>query len=41
MKITERQLRKIIKESLEEFEPFGTGMRQPKETEEHPLIGHT
>ena len=41
MKITKRQLRRIIRESLEEFEPFGTGMRQAKETEDHPLIGHT
>ncbi len=41
MKITKRQLKRIIRESLEEFEPFGTGMRQAKETEDHPLIGHT
>ena len=44
MKITKRQLRKIVREAIEkemESNPFGTGMYQPAGDEDHPLIGHT
>jgi len=44
MKLTKRQLRRIIREMIEDCEeinPYGTGMRVPRESEEHSLIGHT
>ena len=42
MKITKRQLRKIIKEEVEKAAPFGSGMEQASlEPEEKELVGHT
>jgi hypothetical protein len=44
MKITKRQLRRIIREAIEEeteLNPFSIGMYQPAGDEDHPLIGHT
>ena len=42
MKITKRQLRKIIQEEVEKAAPFGSGMdRADLDKEEEELIGHT
>jgi hypothetical protein len=42
MKITKRQLKRIIKEEAEKAAPFGSGMEQADlDPEEEELIGHT
>lgn len=42
MKITKRQLRKIIREEITKAAPFGSGMEQASlDKEEEELIGHT
>ena len=42
MKITKRQLRRIIREEMEKSVPFGSGMEQADlGPEEEDLIGHT
>jgi hypothetical protein len=42
MKITKRQLRKIIQEEVEKAGAFGSGMEQADlDKEEEELIGHT
>ena len=42
MKITKRQLRRIIKEELEKAAPFGSGMEQADlDPDEKDIIGHT
>ncbi len=42
MKITKRQLRKIIQEEAKKSVPFGSGMEQADlDPEEKELIGHT
>ena len=42
MKITKRQLRRIIREEVKKSVPFGSGMEQADlEPEEKELIGHT
>ena len=42
MRITKRQLRRIIKEEIEKAAPFGSGMEQADlDPEERELIGHT
>ena len=42
MKITKRQLRRIIREEMEKSVPFGSGMEQADlEPEQKDLIGHT
>ena len=42
MKITKRQLRRIIKEEAEKAGVFGSGMEQADlDKEEEELIGHT
>ena len=42
MKVTKRQLRRIIKEEIEKSVPFGSGMEQADlDPEQEELIGHT
>ena len=42
MRITKRQLRKIIREEVEKSAPFGSGMGQAEmDKEEEELVGHT
>ena len=42
LKITERQLRRIIREEMEKAAPFGSGMEPADlDPEEKELIGHT
>ena len=42
MRITKRQLRKIIREEVEKSAPFGSGMEQAEmDKEEEELVGHT
>ena len=42
MKITKRQLRKIIREEIGKASPFGSGMEQADlDPEQKELIGHT
>ncbi len=42
MKITRRQLRRIIREAEEEAAPFGSGMEQADlEPDQKEIIGHT
>jgi hypothetical protein len=42
MKITKRQLRRIIKEETAKAAPFGSGMEQANlEPEQKEIIGHT
>jgi hypothetical protein len=42
MRITKRQLKRIIKEEVEKSVPFGSGMDQADlDKEEEELIGHT
>ena len=42
MKITKRQLRRIIKEEIDKATPFGSGMDQADlDKEEKEVIGHT
>jgi len=42
MKITKRQLRRIIREEMEKAAPFGSGMEQADlDPEEKELVGHT
>jgi len=42
MKITKRQLRRIIREAVKKSVPFGSGMDQADlDPEEKELIGHT
>ena len=42
MKISKRQLRRIIREEMEKSVPFGSGMEQADlEPEQKDLIGHT
>jgi len=42
MKLTKRQLRRIIKEELKKAAPFGSGMEQAElDPEEEELVGHT
>ena len=42
MKITKRQLRRIINEEAEKAAPFGSGMEQADvDKEEKELVGHT
>ena len=42
MKITKRQLRRIIREEVKKAAPFGSGMEQADlDPEEDKLIGHT
>ena len=42
MKISKRQLQRIIREEMEKSAPFGSGMEQADlEPEQKDLIGHT
>jgi len=42
MKITKRQLRRIIREEVAKSVPFGSGMEQADlEPEQKDIIGHT
>ena len=42
MKITKRQLERIIREEVEKAAPFGSGMEQADlEPEQEDIIGHT
>ena len=42
MKITRRQLKRIIKEEIDKAAPFGSGMDQGDlDKEEKEVIGHT
>ena len=42
MKLTRRQLRKIIIEELGKSAPFGSGMKQAKlDKDQKDIIGHT
>jgi hypothetical protein len=42
MKISKRQLRRIIREEIEKSVPFGSGMEQADlDKEEEELVGHT
>tara|TARA_R110002074_G_scaffold333467_1_gene503661 strand:- start:289 stop:417 length:129 start_codon:yes stop_codon:yes gene_type:complete len=42
VKITKRQLRRIIREAIEKAAPFGSGMKPADlDPEEKELLGHT
>jgi hypothetical protein len=42
MKITRKQLRRIIKEELSKSAPFGSGMKQAKlDKDQKKIVGHT
>ena len=42
MKITKRQLRRIIREEVEKAAPFGSGMEQAElEPDQKEIVGHT
>ena len=42
MRITKRQLRRIIQEELKKAAPFGSGMEQAKlDQDEKEIVGHT
>ena len=43
MRVTKRQLRRIIREEMEKSVPFGSGMEQAKnlDSDEKDIVGHT
>ena len=42
MKITRKQLKRIIKEELSKSAPFGSGMKQAKlDKDQKKIVGHT